>query len=791
MPGENPSQKIYAFGTFLAVSVLSGLLLAGLAFPFASILGTTAQIASDSVNDLPADLDAPPAAVRSQVLLADGTELASFFDENRVYVPLAKISKPMQQAQVAVEDQDFYQHGAISLESTLRQLIRNSRSGEITGGGSTITQQYVKLLLIQKATQAGDKDAVAKAQEQSLERKIREMRYAIAMEKKLSKDQILEGYLNLAYYGAGAYGVEAAAKRYFNTTAENLTVAQSAMLAGLVKDPSGTNPVSSPEKALNRRSFVISQMRREGYISPEQEQAALAEPFNKDLVQPLPAKCASSRYPHVCDYIERTLLSDDIASLGKTPAERRQILDYGGLTIRTSIDPKVQDAAFEAINQSIKPADPVIGLTNVLDPKTGAIIAMAQSRPVMGNNKEAGEDYMIYAAEHNKGGSNKGFFNGSTIKPIIIAAALEKGIPASRSYVSNDNLEVKGMAFQSCSGRFVQNRSWKVSNGGASYGSIDMVQATAKSVNTYFVQLIADVGICDTLQMAQRLGLELGSGAPLADETISSRPTVSLGQVNVNPLSVTQVYATLANRGVRCDTHIITSITTRDGKELEVPNGNCRKVIEPEVADTVTKLLEGPMKFGTARGFALPSEYDQAGKTGTGAKASALSFAGYTPDLAGSSMIAVIDPTDSYWHGGDPDLTNLRLPGGTLLRGFGADTGQMWRKAMLAGLEGRERSKFVEPPSHLVVGSKVRVPDVGGLSIEEAKARIEGEGFTTAVQQVFSDQPVGTFLGVSPSGSAPKGSRIALRVSKGPDPAAQPPAPPAVPVPPAIPLPPR
>ncbi|PIF01825.1 MAG: penicillin-binding protein, partial [Propionibacterium sp.] len=155
---------------FLAVSLLSGLLIAGLAFPFAAMVGSTAKIASDSVDDLPAELEAPPPSERSLVYMADGSLLATFYDENRVYVPLSKISKYMQEAQIAVEDQEFYKHGALNLEATLRQLVRNSRSGEITGGGSTLTQQYVKLLLIEKATQDGDEMAARKAQEQSIER---------------------------------------------------------------------------------------------------------------------------------------------------------------------------------------------------------------------------------------------------------------------------------------------------------------------------------------------------------------------------------------------------------------------------------------------------------------------------------------------------------------------------------------------------------------------------------------------------------------------------------------------
>lgn len=773
MASEKATQRLYAFGMFLAVSVLSGLLIAGLAFPFASMLGTTARIASDSLNDLPADFEVPVQSERSRVLMADGSELATFYNENRINVPLSKIAKIMQQAQVAVEDQAFYEHGAINISGILRQLVRNTSSGTITGGGSTLTQQYVKLVLMEKALQSNDAVAFKDAQAQSLERKIREMRYAIALEKRMSKDQILEGYLNIAYYGAGAYGVEAAAHRYFNTTAEKLTIAQSAMLAGLVKNPSESDPIKNTAVALNRRSFVLGQMMREGYITEEQRAAADAEPWDPAKVQPIREGCVSARYPHICTYVENTLLSSQMASLGDTYEARANMIKRGGLTIQTVIDPTTQDAAEKAIYDLVKPNDPVISTAVMIQPNTGLLVAMAQSRPRKGTG--AGETYYNYAVRKSMGGA-EGYNGGSTFKVFTLAAAFEKGFPASKSYSSPRTMDFSGTTFRTCEGT-VRDPNWKSVVGGTD-SVIDMYQATANSVNTYYVQLLRDVGICESVKMAERMGLQKSDGASLLSE---QNPTFVLGQVDITPLSLTEAYATLANRGVRCTPRVLASIKTRDGKDIAVPPADCQKVMEPEVADATTKLLTGVIRNGTGRAAALPGGYDQAGKTGTSPTAKAVWFAGFTPELAGTAMIAVDKGKESaeFWKNRTQSLSKLRLPSGTYIDGFGgSDASKIWKAAMIAGLEGKPATKFTDPPTRVLVGERVAVPSVSGLSLEAAKKRLEEAGFSTAVWQQYSDQPAGTFLGISPSGTAPKFSTIMLRVSRGPepvtDPAAQP-----------------
>ena len=236
----------YSLVMFVVVSILAGVLVAGLFIPFAGMAGVTSNAAAAELKSLPAELATPAPATRSKVLMANGKTLAYFYDENRIPVKLKSIAPIMRQAQIAIEDHRFYEHGALDFKGTMRALVRNSAGDGITQGGSSITQQYVKMVQIEECQAKGDSQCVKDAQAPTMQRKIRELRYAIAMEKKFTKDEILERYLNIAYYGAGAYGVEAAARHYFSTKASKLTLAQAAMLAGLVQNPDANNPSATP-----------------------------------------------------------------------------------------------------------------------------------------------------------------------------------------------------------------------------------------------------------------------------------------------------------------------------------------------------------------------------------------------------------------------------------------------------------------------------------------------------------------------------------------------------------------
>ncbi|MGI8458754.1 MAG: transglycosylase domain-containing protein [Propionibacteriaceae bacterium] len=749
---QRAGSVLYSLAMFVVVSALAGLLVAGLFVPLAGMAGVSSKAAAQELEKLPADFTTPPQPERTRVLLANGDLLANFYEQNRTYVPLSKIAPIMRQAQVAIEDHRFYEHGALDVRGTLRALVRNSAADGISQGGSSITQQYVKMVQIEKAQEAGDDAAVAKATEKSYTRKVQELRYAIALEKELSKDQILERYLNIAYYGEGAYGVQAAAQHYFRVDAGKLDLPQAAMLAGLVQNP-GNNPVQNPTAAIERRNVVLNRMADPelNLITTKQAAAAKAVKFDKSKVRATKKGCVGTKYPFLCDYVYRSLLQTP--SLGKTTEERANMVNRGGLTIQTAIDPAAQDKAQKAVTNMVEPKDNVISTMVELQPGTGLIVAMAQSRPVMGADKSKGETYFNYAVSEGMGGA-EGYQAGSTFKAFTAAAALDKGIPLSKKYNARATMDFTGTSWSTCKGTHVQTSPYKPKNSTGTNGVMDMRKAAARSVNTYFLQLEKTVGLCDTIDMAKKLGVESSDGKDMQDEYGDS-PAFTLGVVNVTPLSMAKAYATFAARGVRCDPVVVDTITTKAGKKLAPPSANCERVIPEDVADAVNSLLAGVMSGnGTGTPARLSDGRPEAGKTGTINSARAVWFAGYTPELTGIAMIAGDNQTKRYRNQNHGIAGQTLKYSGQYLNGSGGgDAGRrIWKPAMEKALADVPATKFKAPPSDLVRGKMTTVPRYSGLSFEKAKTKLEDAGFTVQDRYVYNSANQGTFLGYSVSG---------------------------------------
>ena len=766
MKTRAPRSKGKSVAMFLAVSVLCGLLLSGLAVPFVALASGFTKAASDNMQYLPAEFETPPQSEKSKILMADGSELATFFEENRTYVALEQISPLMQKAQIAIEDHRFYEHGAIDIQGLGRAVIR-TLSGS-TQGASTLTQQYVKQVQIEAAKDRGDEEGVQAAQAVSIDRKIREMRYAMAVEERFSKNEILERYLNIAYYGDGAYGVEAAAHHYWNTTAKDLTLAQAAMLAGIVQNPVAFNPVKNPEKAIERRNQVLKRMASSevGAITKEEADAAMQEGFDKSNLQTTPNGCTASQFPILCDYVVRTLTSDQMPSLGSTAEERTNRLKRGGLTIKTLIDPEAQQAAEAAVSQTVGAKDPVWGGSVLIQPSTGLITAMAQSRTKLGSGE--GETWQNVNVSTQYGGI-EGFQPGSTFKPFVIGAALEQGVPTSTTFDAPQTMQFRGTKFKNCEGTFTFQGNWEPKNYDKAYGVIDMLKAAQNSVNTYFIQLEAKVGICASIDMAQKLGVKLADGEDM--RKMAEYPSWVLGTAYVTPLSMAEAYATFANRGVHCNPIILQSVQTKDGTEVEIPSADCKQVISPEVADGVNHVLSTVMTQGTGTRARMPDGRPQAGKTGTTDGAMSVWFAGYTPDMAGVAYIAV-DNINPYYENHRKSVDGLRMSTGKVLEGSGGqDAGGIWKSAMSAALKDIPASSFQEPNKRILEGEKVPVPNVTGMTEEQARQALEAEGFSVGRLEQFSPQPAGTYLGkVFPSSRAAKYSTVQLVYSKGPIP---------------------
>ena len=772
----------YSLAMFVIVSVLAGVLIAGLFVPLAGVAGVGSKAAAAELDSIPAELATPAPATRSKVLMGNGKVLAYFYDENRIPVKLDQVAPVMRQAQLAIEDHRYYEHGALDLKGTVRALIRNSTGDGSVQGGSSVTQQYVKMVQVEACQAKGDAQCVRDAQAPTMERKIRELRYAIALEKRLTKDQILERYLNIAYYGQGAYGVEAAARHYYSTHAWKLTLPQAAMLAGLVQNPDNVNPVANRSAAMDRRDVVLNRMAELQLISADQAKKAKKVGFNENDVKPTRNGCVGTKYPFLCDYVRRTLLLTP--SLGKNVEERDNLIKRGGLTIQTAIDPTTQNIAEKAVSRVVGPKDPLIATMNMIEPGTGLIIASAQSRPVMGISKKKGQTYYNYSVEQKLGGA-EGYQAGSTFKAFTAAAALEKGVPLTKKFNARSPMDFSNARFSTCLG-FARDPKYRPKNSTGVNGVMNMYKGTAMSVNTYFLQLERAVGICPVTKMAKKVGVQLSD--PKLNLTSSPTvqvPSFTLGVSEVTPMSMAEAYATFAARGIHCDPVVVSKITTRTGKLLEPPNANCKRVISKEVADGMNLLLGRVMKssgngFGAGTGFRarIPGFENQAGKTGTVNSNKAVWFNGYTPLIAGSAMIAV-DPTKKLWVGARKrsGVLNYYVPStGVVLEGSGSgDAGmKIWKPAMEEAMKGKPDVKFKAPPRSILEGQDVQIPNLDGLGYAEGKRKLEKLGFTVLRRTTYSDSnPPGTFMGFSPgSGSVvPEFSEVYALFSGGRDPA--------------------
>jgi len=666
---------------FLGVSVLAGSVLAGLALPAAGLLGLTAKGTVSEFDDIPADLKRPPLSQKTTILDSKGGHLADVYSRNRTVVEFDDIAPVMRQAIVAIEDERFYEHGAVDLQGILRALNSNAQSGTVSEGASTLTQQYVKNVFVEEA--GNDAEKVAEATRQTLGRKIQELKYAIQVEKELTKDEILENYLNIAFFGQQAYGIEAAAERYFSKSADKLTLAESAMLAGIVQSPSRYDPINDPEEAEKRRNTVLRRMAGNDYVTRTEADKAMKEPLGLKVSQPRSGcTTAVSGAGAFCDYVREVLLKDK--GFGKTREQRLMRWNRGGLTIRTTLDPTAQKSANESIKSHVYQDDKVATAVSMVEPGTGKIRAMGQSRPY-GSGKN--ELMFNLSVEKSMNGSNYGFQVGSTFKPFTAAAALEKGVPNTKVYPSPNEMPYpspvdtckSGAPYVNTAGEDVANETEE------EVGPYSMREATAKSINTYFVDLISDIGICPVKELAQSMGVIRGDGKELEES-----PSLTLGGQTISPLAMAGAYATFANRGEYCSPIAIESIKDAKGKKIPVPKSQCRRAMSEKTAGTINTLLSGVVEDGTGKEAGLTGR-DNAGKTGTTDERKAAWFVGYTADLAGAVWVG--GPTD------DVSMENIQIGPTYHARVFGgAVPGPIWRDAMDGALAGKTSPPLYKVP---------------------------------------------------------------------------------------------
>jgi penicillin-binding protein 1A len=638
----------------------------------------------------------PAVAQSSKIYAADGTLLTTLHaEQNRETVPLRQMPKSLRDAVVAIEDERFWHHKGVDLHALLRAAWSDALSGKIVEGGSTITQQYVKNVVLD--------------QERTVHRKIREVALAYQLEKKVGKEGILERYLNTIYFGNGAYGVEAAAGTYFGTTAARLTLAQSALLAGLIRSPGNYDPYDNPGAARSRRATVLDKLAALHRVSKDTADVAAQEPLG--VVE----RPTSDRYPaaYFVEQVKQSILSDPRYGGGDTPGSRRAELFTGGLRIYTTVDLGRQAAAEAAVNKILsKPAsDPSAALVS-LEPGTGYVRALVGGRDFFGGGTQAKFDLATQGRRP----------AGSSFKPFVLAAALAEGIPLTRAYSAPSRIDLP----------LAHSQTWHVKNyeGGAG-GRMDLIEATVQSVNTVYAQLIMQVGPADAVAVAQRMGVR----SPL-----NPYPSAVLGTNDVTPLDMASAYGTLANRGLQVDPVFITKVTSADGTMLYQNHTASSPALPPRIVDEVRPVLEQVVQRGTGVNARIGRPV--AGKTGTGEEWRDAWFVGFTPELATAVWVGFPDAQRSMV----PPLTRIRVQGGTWPT-------QIWQLYMSAALATLPITPF--PPAAVSQADPAAtlkpVPTLVGMPADQAEDRLALEGFRARrVSVPNGDYPPGYVVGQSP-----------------------------------------
>lgn len=778
--------------SFSLVAGIGGVLAAGLVLPGVAVANGVTDMSVTAFDDLPSELEERALPEKSEILAADGTLLATFYDQNRIVVPLAEIAPIMQKAVIAIEDRRFYEHSGIDPPAMLRAAVA-SAGGE-TQGASTLTQQYVKNVFLDAAEREEDPQvkarlkAEAKSNEgpEGIARKLREAKIAITLEKTETKDQILEKYLNIAAFGASVYGVESAARYYFSVSAKDLNYLQAATIAGITQSPVKWDPVGradeTPEQdaaryetSKKRRDKVLNDMARDGYITPEELATGLATPVEATLnVSKLSQGCmsAGATVPgsgFFCDYVTKVILNDP--AFGETPKDRKNLLYAGGLTITTTLQPGEQAVADAEVKAGV-PVDDPSGVASAIvsvKPGTGEITAMAQNRTYSALAEQGERETSVnYNTSFQYGGSG-GFAPGSTFKPFTLLEWLKQGHALQES-VDGTRLAYKNREFTaSCQGRFANDdfKFGNSENGRAVRQSV--IDATRNSVNSAYVAMAKELDLCNIMQGAADLGVTKagnpnamdGRGKPQGGSPFDAFPAVVLGTDSTSPLQMANAYATFASNGTYCKPIAITSVINGVGEPLPVPTADCQQgKIDPKYAAAMNFALSN-VWTGTAKSVQKPS-FPSAGKTGTTSKNENNWFVGYTPLRSTAVWVGY---STGFTSMGGAVINGKRYSSGPYGSSIAAPT---WSRFMTQILAGAENPDFAAPSDREVNGERVGVPSVLGQNEQQARQTLEGAGFKVSVsgEQIPSSYPAGTVAEQS-SSSATRGASITLKLSSG------------------------
>jgi len=631
----SPAQAVSMLLVFLLLSGVGGILTAGFAMPFVGVATAITNASEDFFNELPDDFNALEPSQISSIKASDGTEIAKFYAENRIVVPLSSISQNIQNAIVAVEDQRFYQHKGVDPAGIIRAVVSNANGG--SQGASTLTQQYVRNVLIEAGLQKDDSSAVAAATERSTARKLREIKYALTLEKKFNKAQILEGYLNIAAFGPSTYGVEASAQHYFSHSAAELSIPEAALLAGLTNAPGAYDPVAFPDKAKDRMDWVLEKMYEEEFISQAEYEAGKAVQIADILhVTETVGGCgAAGQAAYFCEYVRGEIENSEL--FGATEAERRQRLLRGGLNITTTLDLAKQSAADAAVQAYVPTGDEsnVKAVLVSVEPGTGRIMAIAQNTNFgVATESDPTATQISLGVDAKHGGlentdGTSGFQPGSSFKAFVLAEWYQENHSPYTSFNTSPTVFPASAWTISCDPSKADE--WRVNNADPSEGGThNVIDSTRMSINVGYARMTAQMDICNITGLAARLGVTTNDGSALTPS-----PSIALGSQEVTPLQMANAYATFAAHGLYCKPIAIDSITDYDGNNLAVPSADCSQVMEARAADQTASTLTSVLTSnGTGKHAILNGGRPAAGKTGTTEDMDNAWFVGFTPTLS-------------------------------------------------------------------------------------------------------------------------------------------------------------
>ena len=698
-------------------------------------------------------------------------KIATFFHENRIEVPFEEISPNLIDAVIATEDPRFYEHGGVDIISLLRATLTNLATFGDGPGASTITMQYVRQSQVEVANLSGNASAIAAATAVTIERKLKEIRLAIALEKEVSKKDILAGYLNLVFLGNQINGVETASQYYFGTSAKNLNIPQAAYLAGMLKSPNDYKPDSSKniERGMGRRNYVIQNMADAGYLTQKQADDFKESPIQTKITKTRQGCEENQVTAYFCDFTVWTIRNS--ADFGQDSADREQLLRRGGLEIFTTLDLDVQQSAWEATMEMLPPENEwAFGTASVsVEVGTGRVIAMAQNRYFdQSDNPDIGRTSVNFNTDKPYGGSS-GFQPGSTYKAFTLAEWLKNGYTlgdhVDGRIFTGEDIDLDGEAdkvkiwdvakdFTSTCGGV--GGLWEVNNSGdKTIDDISVYQAVVTSQNTAFAAMASHLDLCAIRDTAAAFGVHRADGAEL-----QFVPASILGTNEIAPLTMAAAYAGISNGGLYCTPVAIDRVTLRrTGEEIPVPQSVCNQAVSPEISAAMIHAMKGVVSGGTGAAANPNDGTPLAGKTGTTDDRIHTWMNGFSSKVATATWVGNVSGLTSQ--------SSKSVDG----RAVSTIRHAVWKKIMTTVNKLYPGEKFPEASSAYVNAQVVSVPRVAGFELESAKAQLISNGFAVDVekQEIASSLPAGAVAKTSPEFGTPipRGSIVKVYISSG------------------------